>query len=48
MSANLAKSVELLTEAVSLDPENWRYKQSLNQARRMQENLGRIGTPPKR
>lgn len=48
MSSNLAKSVELLTEAVSLDPENWRYKQSLNQARRMQENLGRIGTPPKR
>ncbi len=48
MSSNLAKSVELLNEAVNLDPDNWRYKQSLNQARKMQENLGRIGAQPKR
>jgi tetratricopeptide (TPR) repeat protein len=47
MTTNLAKSVELLTESVSLDPENWKARQSLNQARKMQENLGRIGAKPK-
>ena len=47
MTTNLPKSVELLTEAVSLDPDNWRYKQSLNQASKMQQNLGRINTKPK-
>lgn len=48
MNTNLPKAVEQLTEAVSLDPENWRYKQSLNQARKMQENLERIrGAKPK-
>lgn len=43
MNTNLPKAVEQLAEAVSLDPDNWRYKQSLNQARKMQENLDRIG-----
>lgn len=47
MNTNLPKAVEQLAEAVSLDPENWRYKQSLNLARKMQENLGRIGAKPK-
>lgn len=43
MNTNLPKALEQLVEAVSLDPDNWRYKRSLNQARKMQENLGRIG-----
>jgi len=43
MNSNLSKAVEQLAEAVSLDPDNWRYKQSYNQAHKMQENLGRIG-----
>ncbi|MGE0665650.1 MAG: tetratricopeptide repeat protein [Sphingomonadales bacterium] len=47
MTTNLGKAVELLTESVSLDPDNWRYRQSLNQARKMQENLGKIGPKPK-
>lgn len=47
MTTNLAKAVELLTESVSLDPDNWKAKQSLNQARKMQDNLGKIGTKPK-
>lgn len=47
MNTNLPKAVELLAEAVSLDPDNWRYKQSLNQSRKMQENLSKIGATPK-
>ncbi len=43
LNTNLPKAAELLAEAVSLDPDNWCYKQSLNQARKMQENLSKIG-----
>ncbi|MEN3975922.1 hypothetical protein [Emcibacter sp. SYSU 3D8] len=48
MNSNLPKAVEQLAEAVDLDPGNWRYKQSLNQARKMQQNLERIGPPKPR
>ena len=47
MNTNLPKAVDLLAEAVSLDPDNWRYKQNLNQARKMQENLSKIGVKAK-
>jgi tetratricopeptide (TPR) repeat protein len=43
MTTNLPKSIELLTESLTYDPDNARARQSLNQARKMQENLDRIG-----
>lgn len=43
MNTNLPKAIDFLAEAVSLDPDNWRFRQSLNQARKMQENLDKIG-----
>ncbi len=43
MTTNLPKSIELMSESLTYDPDNLRAKQSLNQARKMQENLDRIG-----